>query len=624
MTNSEFPLFDRRPKRKLAAILAADVVGFSKMMGENEDRTLSNLKACREITDGAIREHHGRVFGTAGDSIIAEFASPVDAILAAVEFQRNLRDRNLTVTPENQMQFRVGLNLGDVIVEGDNLFGDGVNVAARLEPLAKPGGICISGKFHDEVHRKLELIFENVGPREVKNIDNPVQTYDVILDPDTKKSSTKKSSNVSENRKVEAAYSLPNQQPENFKPRIMLFPFRNLNNQEDNEFLVDGIVEDIITELSMINSIEVMSRETTFDLKEKNFEIKELTEKYNLSYFVTGSIRSAGKKVRVNAELTDPTGHGSLWSARFEKIMDDVFEIQDELVRKISDSVLNEIEVTSLNRAKRKPTEDLNSYEFLLRGKFHKQKKNKEDQNIAVEMFTKAIEYDPENGRAYAEKCCTLAGGLNDENLFSLSSDQIWDNIHSLLGQAYELTNQDWDCHRMLCGVNMHFEKYTEALNFGKKGFELNPNSPGMLRHYGMALIFTGNYDQGLNILYKAMELDPLSESIIDALIWANYAAKNYEECLEFKPLSKYFTPSTWILRIACLGALCREQERNEEVKSFIDLHGREEMSKELANLKFNNVEIENNIRLLVNNEAALQAGVETNEAKDMIPDQIN
>jgi len=296
MTNSEFPLFDRRPKRKLAAILAADVVGFSKMMGENEDRTLSNLKACREITDGAIREHHGRVFGTAGDSIIAEFASPVDAILAAVEFQRNLRDRNLTVTPENQMQFRVGLNLGDVIVEGDNLFGDGVNVAARLEPLAKPGGICISGKFHDEVHRKLELIFENVGPREVKNIDNPVQTYDVILDPDAEKTSLTKSSSVSENRKVEAASSLPNQRPENSKPRIMLFPFRNLNNQEDNEFLVDGIVDDIITELSMINSIEVMSRETTFDLKEKHFEIKELTEKYNLSYFVTGSIRSAGKK----------------------------------------------------------------------------------------------------------------------------------------------------------------------------------------------------------------------------------------------------------------------------------------------------------------------------------------
>lgn len=301
-----------------------------------------------------------------------------------------------------------------------------------------------------------------------------------------------------------------------------------------------------------------------------------------------------------------------------------MFEIQDELVRKISDSVLNEIEVTSLNRAKRKPTEDLNSYEFLLRGKFHKKKKNKEDQNIAVEMFTKAIEYDPENGRAYAEKCCTLAGGLSDENLFPLSNDQIWDNIHSLLGQAYELTNQDWDCHRMLCGVNMHFEKYDEAERYGRKGYELNPNSPGMLHKYGQSLVFNGDLEQGLSILNKAIELDPLGQSIMDTLVWANYAAENYEKCLEFKPLSKHFTPSTWILRIACLGALYREQERNEEVKSFIDLHGRAEMSKELANLKFNNAEIENKIRLLVNNEAALQARVETNEAEDMIPGQIN
>ena len=624
MSNKDLPLFDRRPKRKLAAILAADVVGFSKMMGESEDRTLVNLKACREITDGAIREHHGRVFGSAGDSIIAEFASPVDAILAAVEFQKHLRDRNLAVSPQDQMHFRVGLNLGDVIVEGDNLFGDGVNVAARLEPLAKPGGICISGKFHDEVYRKLELIFENVGPREVKNIDNPVQTYDVILDQDSEKPSPKKSNSISAKRKFEDASILLDQRLEILKPRIMLFPFRNLNNQEENEFLVDGIVDDIITELSMINSIEVMSRETTFDLKEKKFEIKEVTENYNLNYFVTGSIRSAGKKVRVNAELSDPTGHGSLWSARFDKIMDDVFEIQDELVRKISESVLNEIEVTSLNRAKRKPTEDLNSYEFLLKGKFHKKKKNKEDQNIAVEMFTKAIDCDPENGRAYAEKCCTLAGGLSDENLFPLSYDEIFQNCQDLLKQAFELTNQDWDCHRMLCNTYMYFEKYEEAEEYGRRGYDLNPNNPGMLHFYGKSLVFNGDFDQGLNILNKAMELDPLGQSIADTLIWANYAAENFEECLEFKPLNKCFTPQTWILRIACLGVLSRDQEKKEEFKAFIDFYSREEMNKQLADLKFNNTEIESNIRLLVSNDMEYIIRASDNKFRSSVLGEIN
>ena len=169
------------PRRKLAAILAADIVGFSRMMGENEDRTLHNLKACRAITDESIETYHGRVFGSAGDSVIAEFASPVDAIVAAVEFQRNMRDRNNEVAPEDQMQFRVGLNLGDVIVEGDNLYGDGVNVAARLEPLAEPGGICVSGKFHDEVRRKLDLGFVSSGPQEMKNIEEPVHTFMVEI-----------------------------------------------------------------------------------------------------------------------------------------------------------------------------------------------------------------------------------------------------------------------------------------------------------------------------------------------------------------------------------------------------------------------------------------------------------
>ena len=203
--------------------------------------------------------------------------------------------------------------------------------------------------------------------------------------------------------------------------------------------------------------------------------------------------------------------------------------------------------------------------------------------------------------------------------MFQLSCEEIWDNIHKLLNQAYEPTNQDWDCHRMLCGVYMHFEKYEEALQYGRKGFELNPNNPGMLRHYGMALVFMGNYDQGLNILGKSIELDPLGEGIIDILVWANFAAENFEECLEFKPLSKYFTPCTWLLRIACLGALFKDQERNEELKSFVDLHGIEEMNKQLIDLKFNNAEIENNIRSLVNGDAAFQAEIGSNKAEEFI-----
>ena len=240
---------ENRPRRKLAAILAADVVGFSKKMGKNEDRTLLNLKSCRAITDESIENHHGRIFGSAGDSIIAEFASPVDAILAAVEFQRNLRDRNNELEPSDQMQFRVGLNLGDVIVEGDNLYGDGVNVAARLESLAEPGGISVSGKIHDEVRRKLDLSFESSGSQEMKNIEEPVPTFKVEL---------ASASKVLEAFAVPIAMKTqPTPQAESTTeasaateakmPAIAVLPFENMSGDPEQEYFVDGITEDIIS-----------------------------------------------------------------------------------------------------------------------------------------------------------------------------------------------------------------------------------------------------------------------------------------------------------------------------------------------------------------------------------------
>ncbi len=298
---------EQKPRRKLAAILAADVVGFSKKMGENEDRTLRNLKACRTLTDESIEAHHGRVFGSAGDSVIAEFASPVDAIVAAVEFQRNLRDRNLKITPEDQMEFRVGLNLGDVIVEGDNLYGDGVNVAARLEPLAEPGGICVSGKFHDEVRRKLDLSFVSKGAQEMKNIEEPVHTFNVLLGHETEEVSQISSSDPS-------AAPTMRQPSANEKPRLIVLPFSNLNNVEDNDFLVDGIVEDIITEFSRINSIEVISRNTAFSFKGKDINNAQIASEFGIHYIATGSIRSSGNRMRISVDLTDPSTDNTLWS----------------------------------------------------------------------------------------------------------------------------------------------------------------------------------------------------------------------------------------------------------------------------------------------------------------------
>jgi len=236
------------PRRKLAAILAADVVGFSKKMGENEDRTLRNLKACRSLTDEAIKLNHGRIFGSAGDSVIAEFASPVDAVVAATEFQRNLRDRNESATDEDQMLFRVGLNLGDVIIEGDNLYGDGVNVAARLEASAEPGGITLSGKFHDEVCRKLDMSFVSTGEQVMKNITNPVTTYKIEVSALPKAEASSKTEPIIETS-AEDKGSTSDQALDEKPPAIAVLPFANMSGDPEQEYFADGITEDIITKM---------------------------------------------------------------------------------------------------------------------------------------------------------------------------------------------------------------------------------------------------------------------------------------------------------------------------------------------------------------------------------------
>ena len=400
---------ESKPRRKLAAILAADVVGFSKMMGENEDRTLNNLKACRTLTDESIKEHHGRVFGSAGDSIIAEFGSPVDAIVAAVEFQKNLRDRNNEVDSEDQMQFRVGLNMGDVIIEGDNLYGEGVNVAARLESAAEPGGILVSGKFHDEVRRKLELGFENKGAQEMKNIEEPVHTFKVLLGQESQVDSSAPASGPST---VPSAPAVNAPEATNEKPRLSVLPLRNLNNVEDNDFLVDGIVEDIITEFSRINSIEIISRNTSFAFKGKEVDNAEIAGEYGIDYIATGSIRSSGNRIRISVELTDPVTGSSIWSERYDRTMDDVFEVQDEIVRKVMVALVGKLETASLERAKRKPTESLTSYEYLLRGRDFHHKFSKDGVLSALEMLDKSIEADPDNAQAYAWKACSIGQGL--------------------------------------------------------------------------------------------------------------------------------------------------------------------------------------------------------------------
>ena len=575
---------DTAPKRKLAAILAADVVGFSKKMGENEDRTLRNLKACRAITDSAIESNHGRVFGSAGDSVIAEFGSPVDALVAAVEFQKNLRDRNDAVPPEDHMQLRVGLNLGDVIVEGDNLFGDGVNVAARLEPLAEPGGILISGKFHDEVRRKLDLSFVSKGAQEMKNIEEPVSTFKVLLGHEGE---------VAEEPAAPAKSASPATIPvANEKPRLIVLPFSNLNHVEDNDFLVDGIVEDIITEFSRLNSIEIISRNTAFSLKGKQIENTKIAAEFGIDFIATGSIRSSGNRIRISVDLTDPATGNSIWSERYDRTMDDVFEVQDEIVRKVMVALVGKLETAGLERAKRKPTENLTSYEYLLRGRDYHHKFSKDGVLSALEMLDKSIEADPNNAQAYAWRACSLGQGLGRGYLEG-DQETHFQKLQSLIQKALELDENDLECNRILCELNKLFEDFEQSEFYGKKAFDMNSNDPRVVCAYGELLVLTNRAEEGTDLLIKAYELDPVGLGASNAdkrlgdVMFGAYVKGDFQQCLEYDKKIGKKQPIAWIAKIASLESLNQPQEKEAELKKFADAYPEVVLSEEVDKLHF-------------------------------------
>ena len=589
---------EQKPRRKLAAILAADVVGFSKKMGENEDRTLKNLKACRTLTDESIEAHHGRVFGSAGDSLIAEFASPVDAIVAAVEFQRNLRDRNLKITPEDQMEFRVGLNLGDVIVEGDNLYGDGVNVAARLEPLAEPGGICVSGKFHDEVRRKLDLGFVSKGAQEMKNIEEPVHTFSVLLGHETEEVSQISSS-------APSAAAAVRQPSANEKPRLIVLPFNNLSNVEDNDFLVDGIVEDLITEFSRINSIEVISRNTAFSLKGKEIENTKIAAEFGIDFIATGSIRSSGNRIRISVDLTDPATGSSIWSERYDGTMDDVFEVQDEIVRKVIVALVGKLEMAGLERAKRKPTENLTSYEYLLRGRDFHHKFSKEGVLSAIEMLDKSIEADPNNAQAYAWRACSLGQGLGRGYLEG-DQETHFQKLQSLIQKALELDENDLECNRILCELNKLFEDFEQSEFYGKKAYDMNSNDPRVVCAYGELLVLTNRADEGTDLLIKAYELDPVGMGASNAdkrlgdVMFGAYVKGDFQQCLEYDKKIGKKQPIAWITKIASLESLNQSQEKEAELKKFADAYPEIVLGEEIDKLHFQDASAKQTLKDLV------------------------
>ena len=526
-------------KRRLATILATDCVGFSKHMTENEELTLENLKACRAIIDPLINEYGGRIFYTAGDSVIADFSSPVECVNAAIKFQKAIADRNNALNQESQLVWRVGIHLDDVIIEGDNIYGNGVNIAARLEAQCAPGQILLSRIVQEQVNERVSFTIESAGTKALKNISNSYEVFGIAASG----GSVIYSDNLAPENEKNKAY----------KPKIAVLPFSNMNNDEDSGFLVDGIVEDLITEFSRVKELEIVSRQSCFDFKDSGLDVKTFCKNFDVDFSVTGNIRSSGKRVRISIELSEVETGKAIWSNKFDKILDDIFDVQDEIVRKISHALLGEIELSSLRRANRKPTENLTSYEYLLKGKVMHHKIQKDALLESLELFDKAIEADPNNGQAYAWKGCAIGQGLGRGFLEGDMSTH-WASAVKSIEKAMEINENDFECHRLFGEVNLSQHDFRAAEMHARKCYELVPNDPRVLSIYGDVMVRVGSVDDGLEALERALELDPVaqgktnSDSRTAAVLFGYFMARDSSKCLELIGKLQVLDSRSWLI----------------------------------------------------------------------------
>ena len=571
---------DSGPRRKLAAILAADVVGFSKKMGEDEDRTLSNLKACRSLTDAAIKQNHGRIFGSAGDSVIAEFASPVDAVVAATEFQRNIRDRNEGVSDEDQMLFRVGLNLGDVIIEGDNLYGDGVNVASRLEASAEPGGITLSGKFHDEVCRKLDMSFVSTGEQVMKNITSPVQTYKIEVSSLPKTEPSPKTEPIIETS-AEDRIPTSEQALVEKPPTIAVLPFSNMSGDSEQDYFVDGITEDIITNLSLWRTFPVISRNSSFTFKGKSMNLKDAAKELGSRYIVEGSVRKGGQRVRITAQLIDAEHDHHLWSEKWDKNLEDIFDIQDEVSASIAAQINPTLEDYERERIERVKPSNYNAWETYLKSLQIFNNRNPSDHEDielkkAQSLCEKSIELDDSMSLAYS-----LLAKICEWELLQFTTDDSKKTLDEMLTYAKKAEELDSKNPIAVYGIARHYffsGKFDQSKFYSERAVQLNPSFPDAQNILGQSLVHSGKFAESEKHFLKAIELNPLDPNAIlykDGLFFAQMGLGNYEiayslieECISQFSKAGFYKG----FRAAVLGYLDKKSEAKNALDVYLSL----------------------------------------------------
>ena len=476
-------------ERRLTAILAADVVGYSRLMGANETGTLAALKALQaDFIGHKIAQHQGRIVKLTGDGMLVEFPSVVNAVACAAEVQGGMRDRNARVPQDRRIEFRIGVNLGDVIIEGEDIFGDGVNVAARLEEIAPVGGIAVSQSVRDHVGKRLHLIFEDMGERRLKNIERPIRVYSVSIDAlPTEQTSGAASAHLQE------------------KPSIAVLPFINMSGDPEQEYFSDGITEDIITDLSKVSGLFVVARNTAFTYKGKSAEVQEVAKRLGVNFILEGSVRKAGSRVRVTGQLIDGKTGGHMWADRYDRDLTDIFAIQDE----ITHAIVEQLKVKLLPQEKKNiaqtPTDNVEAYTYYLRGRQFMERRSKAYYQLARQMFAKAAELDPLYARAYA--------GMADCESFLFLHYHVdnvaIDDILATSAKALALDSDLAEPHASR-GLALSLEKrYDEATAEFEQAIALDAHSVEGHYFYGRACFTQGKLERAAALFERVAEIKP-------------------------------------------------------------------------------------------------------------------
>jgi adenylate cyclase len=577
-------------KRKLTAILSTDVVGYSRLMQDNEEATIESINTHLKSISSLVEQHRGRVVDTTGDNLMAEFSSVVDAVQCAVEMQKEINAHNDDLPENRQMLFRIGVNLGDVVEEGDKIYGDGVNIAARLESLAEAGGICISRTAYGQVKNKLDLGYEYLGEHSVKNISEPVHVYKVLMEADAagkvigEKRKTKRAMAlaialilligaggltgwylyIEQAKKIapasveNMAYPLPD------KPSIAVLPFDNMSGDPQQDHFSDGITEQIITSLSKVPYLFVIARNSTFAYKAKPVKISQVAEELGIQYVLEGSVQRSNDQVRITAQLIDAIAGHHIWAENYDRQIKDIFALQDGIAMKIMAELQVKLTVQELGRLSAIKTKNIKAYEKYLMGHEHFWRRTEGDSQQARSLAQEAISLDPEYGAAYQLLARTY---LDDVWYYRVkSATKSLDTAEQLALKSIELSGENSTAHEIFCSVYYLRRQYDQAITECQKAIDLSPNSAEANYRYGHALRWAGRFDESITFIKKAIRLNPVTPmNYIQNLAWSYAYLEKHEKaislwnkCIERNP--DYF--------FAWLGLTMSYQLTGNEVKA--------------------------------------------------------